>query len=147
MSMVSGMGQASAFGMVVLAEDVRPRVGTPEVRAEVERALTQLLKDTNSVLAEYENLRMLVVVPEPWSVENGFLTPTMKIRRNRIETSVNSQLATWYENHACVHWARMQLTTRAKPCTMRAPGGSNERKYERLQTRVSGYPCHGVSNR
>ena len=105
MSMVSGAGQASAFAMVILAEEVRPRIGAPEVRAEVERALTQLLQDTNRALAEYENLRMLVVVPEPWSVENGFLTPTMKIRRNRIESAINLQLAAWYENHACVHWA------------------------------------------
>jgi long-subunit acyl-CoA synthetase (AMP-forming) len=105
MSMVSGTGQVAAFAMVVLAEHMRPRVDLPEVRSDVEGALVQLLKDTNSTLAEYERLRMLVVVPEPWSVDNGCLTPTMKIRRNRIEASINAQLTAWYESHGTVHWA------------------------------------------
>jgi len=69
MSMVSGTGQVAAFAMVVLAEHMRPRVDLPEVRSDVESALVQLLKDTNSALVEYERLRMLVVVPEPWSVQ------------------------------------------------------------------------------
>jgi len=105
MSMVSGTGQVAAFAMVVLAEHMRPRVDLPEVRSDVESALVQLLKDTNSALVEYERLRMLVVVPEPWSVDNGCLTPTMKIRRNRIEASINAQLTAWYESHGTVHWA------------------------------------------
>jgi len=29
----------------------------------------------------------------------------MKIRRNRIEASINAQLTAWYESHGTVHWA------------------------------------------
>jgi long-subunit acyl-CoA synthetase (AMP-forming) len=103
--MVSGVGQPSAYAMVVLAEALRPRLGDPDVRAEVERELTQLLKDVNRQLADYEQLRMLVIAPEPWSIENGFLTPTMKIRRNRIETAVHANMEQWYASQGAVHWA------------------------------------------
>ena len=103
--MVSGVGQPTAYAIVVLAESLRPRVGAPEVKAEVDRELSQLLKDVNQQLADYEQLRMLVIAPEPWSIENGYLTPTMKIRRNRIETAVHSDMEQWYASKGAVHWA------------------------------------------
>jgi long-chain acyl-CoA synthetase len=104
MTMVSGVGQVSAYAMVVLAENIRPKVGDPAVRAEVEKELTGLLKSINAGLADYEKLQMVVIAPEPWSIENGLLTPTMKIRRNRIETSVESQVEAWYSKSGKVLW-------------------------------------------
>ncbi len=105
LSMVSGVGQSAAYAMVVLAEALRPRVGDATVKAEVEQALGQLLKDVNQQLSDYEQLRMLVIAPEPWSVENGYLTPTMKIRRHRIETAVQARMETWYAGDCTVCWA------------------------------------------
>jgi long-subunit acyl-CoA synthetase (AMP-forming) len=105
LSMVSGVGQPSAYAMVVLAETVRPTVKDPAVKAQITADLTQLLKDVNAELADYEKLQMLVIAPEPWSIENGFLTPTMKIRRNRIEAAVEAQLANWYAGKGTVQWA------------------------------------------
>ncbi len=105
LSMVSGVGQPSAYAMVVLAETLRPRLGDAEVRAGVERELAQLLKNVNAELADYEQLRMLVVAQEPWSIENGYLTPTMKIRRNRIETAVHPRMESWYASKDSVCWS------------------------------------------
>jgi long-subunit acyl-CoA synthetase (AMP-forming) len=103
-SLVSGVGQASAYAMVVLSETIRPKIGDPAVRAEVETELTALLKTINGDLADYERLQMVVIAPEPWSIENGLLTPTMKIRRNRIETSVEAQVEAWYAKKGKVIW-------------------------------------------
>lgn len=105
LSLVSGVGQVSAYGMVVLAEQIRPQLGNPQLRSDVEQQLGQLLKDVNQQLAEYEHLRMLVVVSDPWSIENGSLTPTMKIRRSRIEAAVAPQIEAWYASSSTVHWA------------------------------------------
>lgn len=105
LSLVSGVGQVAAYGMVVLAEAIRPKLGDPALQASVQSQLEQLLQDVNAQLAEYEHLRMLVVMSEPWSIENGQLTPTMKIRRNRIEAAVAPQLESWYASRASVHWA------------------------------------------
>ncbi|MDZ7918913.1 AMP-binding protein [Rhodoferax sp.] len=105
LSMVSGVGQPSAYAMVVLAETVRPTVKDPAVKAQITADLTQLLKDVNAELPDYERLQMLVIAPEPWSIENGFLTPTMKIRRNRIEAAVEPQLDGWYSGKGTVQWA------------------------------------------
>ena len=56
-------------------------------------------------LPDYERLQMLVIAPEPWSIENGFLTPTMKIRRNRIEAAMETRLPDWYASKGPVQWA------------------------------------------
>jgi long-subunit acyl-CoA synthetase (AMP-forming) len=47
---------------------------------------------------------MLVVVPGPWSVDNGLLTPTLKIRRARIEEAVAGAMAGWYAQRGPVVW-------------------------------------------
>jgi long-subunit acyl-CoA synthetase (AMP-forming) len=104
LSMVSGVGQPSAYAMVVLAETVRPTVNNPGVKEQITAELTQLLKDVNAELPDYEKLQMLVIAPQPWSIENGFLTPTMKIRRNRIEAAVEPQLDNWYAGKGKVQW-------------------------------------------
>ena len=95
-SIVSGVGEPAAYGMVVLAEHLRPRLTEPALRAEVESEMAALLQRINDTLADYERLQMLVVAGEPWSIENGCLTPTMKIKRSRIEASVATRLAVWY---------------------------------------------------
>ncbi|HPW09270.1 MAG TPA: AMP-binding protein, partial [Burkholderiaceae bacterium] len=92
MSMVSGLGQPAAYAMVVLGEDVRPKLKDAAFRKDVEAQLAQLLKDVNAGLISHEKLQMIVVAQEPWSIENGLLTPTMKIKRSRIENEVSTRV-------------------------------------------------------
>jgi long-subunit acyl-CoA synthetase (AMP-forming) len=104
-SLVSGLGQAAAYALVVLAVDLRPRLRDASVRARIEGELSQLLKDLNQELANYEQLQMIVIAAEPWTTENGCLTPTMKIRRKKIESMVQVQVEGWYASKGAVHWA------------------------------------------
>ena len=105
LSLVSGVGQPSAYALVVLAEDLRRRLGDAAVRAQVRAELGQLLQQVNQHLPEHEHLRMIVVAREPWSIANGCLTPTMKIRRGRIEAAIAPQVERWYASGDAVHWA------------------------------------------
>jgi long-subunit acyl-CoA synthetase (AMP-forming) len=105
LSMVSGVGQAEAYALVVLAETVRPRLDEPAMRAQVQREMEQLLHAVNRELSDYERLRMIVLVREPWSIENGLLTPTLKIKRSRIEAAVAPRVEGWYAGSARVVWA------------------------------------------
>jgi len=105
MSMVAGVGQPAAFGLVLLAEALRPRVADPAVRADVQMQMETLLRDLNSSLADYAQLGMIVILSEPWSVENGCLTPTMKIKRNHIESLIAPQVERWVASSHKVQWA------------------------------------------
>ena len=102
--MVSGVGQQAPYAMVVLAEALRPQVATPAVRDRVTAELSALLKSVNAELPDYERLRMIVVAREPWSIDNGFLTPTLKIKRNRIEAAFAAQVDAWYARTEPVLW-------------------------------------------
>jgi long-chain acyl-CoA synthetase len=105
LSMVSGVGQPSAYAVVVLAETLRPRQNDPALRSQVESELSTLLERVNRELADYEQLRMIVVAREPWTVENRCLTPTMKIRRTSIEAMVAPNVDAWYSGKGTVLWA------------------------------------------
>ena len=82
LSIVSGVGQPAPYAIVMLAESLRPQLGDPAVRARLDAELSKLLHDVNESLSKYERLKVLVVAPEPWSVENGCLTPTLKLKRS-----------------------------------------------------------------
>ena len=76
-------------------------------RAEVGAVVGSLDADIdriNAGLVNYEQLRKIVIVPDMWSVENDLLTPTLKIKRHRIETRYQSQVAGWYGQPERVVW-------------------------------------------
>ncbi|KAF4531042.1 hypothetical protein B566_EDAN019060, partial [Ephemera danica] len=60
LSLVSGVGQVAAYGIVLLNETLRPRQHEASVRAEVTAELTRLLDEVNAASADYEQLKMLV---------------------------------------------------------------------------------------
>jgi long-chain acyl-CoA synthetase len=100
LSLVSGVGQPAAYAMVVLAEDAAapPRRARRAPAGEAE--LKALLAQVNRELADYEQLRMIVVAREPWTIENGCLTPTMKIKRSRIEAAGRAPAASLVRGRA-----------------------------------------------
>jgi len=104
LSLVSGVGQQAAYAIVVPAEGMRPRMSDPAVRAEFAEEMAAVLKRVNSKVADYEQLKMIVVAREPWSMDNGFLTPTMKIKRNRIEAAVDPEVDKWFATKGPVIW-------------------------------------------
>lgn len=105
LALVSGVGQATPYAALVLDEALRPRLNELAVREEVQASLSALLTQVNARLASHEQLQFLVVAPEPWSIDNGCLTPTMKIKRSRIEATLAPHVPQWYGLHQTVVWA------------------------------------------
>lgn len=105
LSCVTGVGQPAAFALVVLDEAVRTTQHQPETRARVERELGAWLTRVNTRLAVYEQLKLLVVVTRPWTIEEGTLTPTLKLKRARIEAQCAAHQAAWFASEAKVQWA------------------------------------------
>jgi long-chain acyl-CoA synthetase len=74
-------------------------------KAAVEQELTEHLAKVNSGLEPTEQLAFFCVVQEEWATENGFLTPSLKIKRARIEEAYAAHVAGWYAQRSKVVWA------------------------------------------
>ncbi len=69
------------------------------VASDLQATLTQL----NAQLQAHERLSHFVLVSEAWTVDNGCMTPTMKIRRNVLEARFANQL-TLLDARQPLHW-------------------------------------------
>jgi long-chain acyl-CoA synthetase len=105
LSMVSGNAQAQPYALVVLSEQLRNELQQTGARDQVTAELGVLLKQINQQVANYEQLQCIVIANTPWGIENGCLTPTMKIKRNRIEDMVKAEVDAWYAKNQDVIWA------------------------------------------
>jgi long-chain acyl-CoA synthetase len=105
LSLVSGVGQPAPFAALMLSESLGSRLEDAGWREHAAAELRGLLCSVNDGLAGHERLRMLVVMRERWSIENGCLTPTLKIKRGRIEAMLAQKLGGWYAEPAEVLWA------------------------------------------
>ncbi len=101
---VSGSGHPQPYALVLPAEELRPKLSESEVREAFEAELAKLLDDVNGQIEAFERLQFLAVVKDPWLIENGFLTPTMKIKRAMIEDTYGPKADSWYASRASVVW-------------------------------------------
>ena len=96
---VVGDGLAAPLALCVLSA-----AATQERRQELQASLGRLLETTNAHLDKHERVHRLVVVNDSWAVENGFLTPTLKIKRAVIETIYGAYFQAWSEDPGPVIW-------------------------------------------
>lgn len=102
---VAGADQPAAFCMFMLSEDARQAQQDGSVDAESLAAeLAELIEQVNASVDPHEQLQFGVVVKETWDIENGFLTPTMKIKRNVIEDHYSARLPEWYGARKKIVW-------------------------------------------
>ena len=74
-----------------------------QAREHVAADLAQTLQQLNTQLQPHERLSHFVLVSEAWTVDNGCMTPTMKIRRNVLEARFADQLSE-LDAKQSLHW-------------------------------------------
>ena len=101
---VTGANLGQPLGIVMLNADAAARAGDATHRKNMEASLNQHLQAINAQLDPHEQMDCLVVVTTPWSVENGFITPTFKVKRNRIEEVYGPMFERWTAVRKPVVW-------------------------------------------
>lgn len=101
---VAGSGRPACYAVLQLAEGVRDRFDDAAFRESTTAHFEQLLGSVNGQVEAYEQLQFLVVLRDAWQVENDFLTPTLKIKRNVIEAAYEPHLDSWYGSGKKVIW-------------------------------------------
>ena len=101
---VTGANLGQPLGVVMLNPQAAARVGDNGARGALEQSLSAHLSQINAALDPHEQLDCLVVVTEPWTVDNGFITPTFKVKRNRIEEVYAPRYESWVGARKAVVW-------------------------------------------
>lgn len=91
---VIGPGLPQPIALLNLSPEENARL-EKDGRDEYSRELGELLARVNQELDAHERLQCLVVVPEIWAVENGMLTPTLKLKRNELEKLYADRVPGW----------------------------------------------------
>ncbi|CAN5743452.1 AMP-dependent synthetase/ligase [soil metagenome] len=68
--------------------------------AKVTKLYQDIVDQVNAGLAHFEGMKRVTVVPEEWSVEEGTLTPSMKVKRRVIETKYAKEIEAFYADEA-----------------------------------------------
>lgn len=90
---VVGLGLPQPMCLGVLSE-----VGLAKSQAELAEELKQRLTVVNQGIASYKRISTVVIVKDPWTVENGLTTPTLKIKRNKIDQQYQDHYLSWHED-------------------------------------------------
>jgi long-subunit acyl-CoA synthetase (AMP-forming) len=101
---VAGSEYPQPHALIMLSEDAQARKVDEAFRKELEASFVNLLKEVNASLDPHEHLQFFTVVEQEWSIENNFLTPTMKMKRNVIEDAYKAMLDDWYGRRQPVIW-------------------------------------------
>jgi long-chain acyl-CoA synthetase len=67
--------------------------------AALERAVLERLAGRLSEFPGYAQVRRVACTLEPWTVDTGLITPTMKLKRDRIMARYENEIAALYKGH------------------------------------------------
>ena len=102
---VSGANFSQPLALVMLSADAISRCASADGKAALLESLKAHLKTVNAKLEPHERLECLAIVTTPWTPENGFVTPTLKVKRARIEEVYANRYERWLSQAKPVVWA------------------------------------------
>ncbi len=96
---VVGMGVPQPIALVTLSD-----AGKSKTKEEVEAGLHESLKNVNRSVESYEQLECIVILKKNWTIENGLMTPSLKVKRNEIEKIYLHRYHEWFFSKIVVIW-------------------------------------------
>ncbi len=90
---IVGTGIPQPIALIILSE-----LGKQKSNELVSESLNTSINVINPSLEKHENIEKMIVMKEEWTVDNGLLTPTLKVRRNSIEKIHQGYYKSWFES-------------------------------------------------
>lgn len=64
--------------------------------SDLNESLSKAILDINQHLEKHEKIEKVIVFNEQWTIENNFLTPTLKLKRVLIEKVHEANYSNWF---------------------------------------------------
>jgi len=87
------------IALIVLSD-----LGKATDKQVVRESLETTMQELNPRLKSYERVQRIIVLKEPWTVDNNKMTPTLKIKRGVIEKEFAPKLEAWYNKQETIVW-------------------------------------------
>lgn len=94
-----GLGCPQPVALVVPSE-----IGMALPKDTLKKNLEDTLKTVNKSLPSYQKVSTIVIVKDVWDVGNELLTPTLKVKRNKINQRYQDLILGWHEDQEMVVW-------------------------------------------
>jgi long-chain acyl-CoA synthetase len=103
---VGGRAQPQPHAIIQLSEGPKAKAskGASERETMGKTLEEHMVSKVNPSLDGHERLDFIVIVKDDWLPENGFLTPTQKIKRAVIEDTYAPHIEAWYAEKTKVVW-------------------------------------------
>lgn len=96
---IVGMGVPQPMALVVLSAS-----GKRKSKEDIIKSIGNSFTELNPLLESYEKIEKAVVMKSDWTIENGLMTPSMKIKRNEVEKIHLPKYPMWFELKGEVVW-------------------------------------------
>ena len=90
---IVGMGIPQPILLVVPSIE-----GKKKSKKELGENLVHAIERINPTLEKHEKIEKAIIMSEEWTVENGLLTPTLKVKRNQVEKIHMPMYKTWFDS-------------------------------------------------
>ncbi len=90
---VVGMGIAQPIALIVPSEAAQGKE-----REAMEESILRTLDEVNPTLKAHEKIAKAVIMKEQWTVDNGLMTPSLKVRRPRVEAIHQDMYKSWFNS-------------------------------------------------
>lgn len=96
---VVGMGIPQPIALITLSA-----LGKEKSKEAVAESIRATIDAINPTLEHYEELAKAVILKDAWTLENGLMTPSLKVKRNEIEKIHLPNYPRWYKEKEFVVW-------------------------------------------
>jgi len=89
---IVGLGCPQPMALIVPSE-----IGNNKTKEALKASLEKTLKEVNEKMPNYRKVSTIVITKDIWGVENGMLTPTLKVKRNVLNQRYKDHFLNWHE--------------------------------------------------
>ena len=99
-----GRGYSKTVMVCVLTEAAANGNG-----ADIESELVSKVEEINESVYDHARIGAVIATREPWTIENGILTPTLKVRRDEVDDRFGKRAETLGRNAAELHSVLIEI--------------------------------------
>jgi long-chain acyl-CoA synthetase len=87
------------WGRISLQHNLDLKVGRSVQNEKIEKILLERITQQIREFPGYAKIHRVALASEPWTIENGMLTPTLKLKRTKVLNHYRAVVSKLYEGH------------------------------------------------